>query len=235
MTTESRHRALSAVLREPFLHFTLVGALIFGGHYAFAKPTQAITVSAKTQAELDALFEQRQQRKPESKERAQLLERYVDDEVLFREGLARGLVQEDPGIREQVVARMRSVLQGSIVTAAPSDRELERFYQTHRERYALPAAVTFTEYVLPGETDDVARVLADALRAGTPVTHTPRVHRERSLVQLDTLYGPEVAARLFGEVIEQVRADYQSERAQASLEQAQKELRAHFSLNVEGH
>lgn len=197
MTTETRPRA-RALLREPFLHFTLIGALIFAAHYAFAKPTRAIDVSAKTQAELSALFEQRQQRKPEPKERAELVERYVDEEVLFHEGLARGLVLEDPGIRELVVSRMRSVLQGSLVAATPTDPELRAFYQAHRERYALPAAVSFTEYVLPGETDEVARALADALRAGTPVTRAPRVHRERSLVQLKALYDQDVAARIFG-------------------------------------
>jgi PPIC-type PPIASE domain len=196
MATESR-RAGRALLREPFLHFTLIGGLIFGGHYLFAKPAHSITVSPETQAELAALFEQRQGRKPEPKERAELVERYVDDEVLFREGLARGLVLEDPGVREQVVARMRSVLQGSLVPATPSDRELEAFYEAHRERYALPTAVSFTEYVLPGETDEVARALADALRAGTPVSRAPRVHRERSMVQLKALYDSDVASRIF--------------------------------------
>lgn len=266
MVTENR-RAIWTLPGEPFFQFTLIGALIFGGHYAFAKPTQSITVSAKTQAELEAVFEQRQQRKAESKERAELVERYVNDEVLFREGLARGLVLEDPGIRDQVVARMRSVLRGSIGANEAGDRELEEFYRAHLERYALPPALSFTEYVLPGETDDVARALADALRAGTQVTRTPRVHRERSLVQLQTLYDPEVAARLFGlplgswevvhsnknprvvrvesrrdssqrsfqDAIDLVRADYQNERTQAELTRALKDIRAHFSVNVEAH
>lgn len=265
MATETQ-TAGRALLREPFLHFTLIGALIFGGHYLFAKPTQAITVSSQTQAELAALFEQRQQRKPESKERADIVARYVDEEVLFREGLARGLVLEDPGIREQVVARMRSVLQGSLVTATPSDRELEAFYQAHLERYALPAAVSFTEYVLPGETDEVARALADALRAGALVSRAPRVHRERSMVQLKALYDSEAALRIFNlpvgdwqvvhwnknprvlrvdgrrpasqrqfkDAIDLVRADYQSERTQTGIDQALKEIRARFSVNVEG-
>lgn len=265
MATENR-KASRALLREPFLHFTLIGGLIFGGHWLFAKPTQAITVSTQTQNELTALFEQRQQRKPEPKERAELVQRYVDEEVLFREGLARGLVLEDAGIREQVVARMRSVLQGSLVTTTPSDRELEAFYQAHLDRYALPATVSFTEYVLPGETEDVARALADALRAGTPVTRAPRVHRERSLIQLKALYDADVAAKIFSlpsgawevvrwnknprvvrvegrrtgsqrpfrDALDLVRADHESERTQADIDQALKVIRGRFSVRVEG-
>lgn len=260
-----RLRAWRPFLREPLLHFTLIGALLFGGSQVFAKPTQEITVSAKQRAQLEALFEQRQQRKPAPNERAELVDRYVDDEVLFREGLARGVVLEDPGIRDQVIGRMQSILQGSVMTAIPSDQELEAFYKAHLDHYALPAAVSFTEYVLPGETEEVARALAQALRAGTPVARTLRVHRERSRVQLQALYGPEVAEQIFrlpsggweilyanenprvvrvdsrrdsvqrelGEAKDQVSADYQSERIRTAVDEALKELRGRFSVNVE--
>jgi PPIC-type PPIASE domain len=255
-----------ALLREPFLHFTLIGALIFGGHYLVAKPTQAISVSAQTQRELVALFEQRQRRKPEPRERRELIERYVDEEVLFREGLDRGLLTEDPAIREQIVARMRGVLQGALRDQEPDDAQLRAFYQAHLPRYALPAAVSFTEYVLPGETDAVASALADAVRAGAAVTRAPRRHRERSLVQLEAIYDAAVAARIFGmatgswevvrwrenprvvrvdgrrpasqrsfeEARDLVRADYENERAQTDVVRALKELRARFTVNVEG-
>ena len=239
MSTEIR-KTDWAFLREPFLHFTLIGSLIFGAHYLFAKPTQAITVTSKTRAELDALFEQRQQRKPASEERAEIVQRYVEEEVLFREGLARGLVLEDAGIREQVVARMRSVLQGSLVAAAPTDQQLRAFYGAHLDRYALPAAVSFTEYVLPGETPDVAGALADALRAGTIVSRSPRVHRERSRVQLETIYDPAIAAQVFGlpvgvwQVLEfnknprVVRVDARRESRQRAFEDASDLVRADY-------
>src|SRR5688572_7443376 len=98
---------------EPFFHFALLGALLFAGDRLLAQPVEApsIEVSVAKQRELLKLFEQRQGRAPTDAERKQLVERYVEDEALFREGLRLSLVNTDPMLRAQMIARMRRMLQ----------------------------------------------------------------------------------------------------------------------------
>src|SRR5262245_17682108 len=62
---------------EPFIHFTLLGALVFVVHrlIAPALDVPTIDVSAAKQRELVELFEQRQRRPPQDKEREQLVRR----------------------------------------------------------------------------------------------------------------------------------------------------------------
>jgi hypothetical protein len=97
---------------EPFFHFALLGALLFAGDRLLAQPVEAlIEVPVAKQRELVKLFEQRQGRAPTDAERKQLVERYVEDEALFREGLRLSLVNTDPMLRAQMIARMRRMLQ----------------------------------------------------------------------------------------------------------------------------
>src|SRR5262249_48671880 len=70
-------------------------------------------------------------------ERQQLIRRYVEDEVLFREGLRLSLVNTDPMLRAQLIARVRGLLQAELDERPPTDAELERYYEAHRSSYVI--------------------------------------------------------------------------------------------------
>jgi hypothetical protein len=131
---------LRRVASEPFLHFALLGALVFAGHRVVARTSSVPTleVSASKQRELSKLFEQRQHRVPTDADCEQLVRRYVEDETLFREGLRLSLVQTDPLLRAQVIARVRGLLQAELQDGPPTEAELQRYYETHRSDYAAP-------------------------------------------------------------------------------------------------
>src|SRR5262245_9482872 len=98
---------------EPFVHFALLGALVFAAHRLLtpAVDPPTIEVSAARQRELVKLFEQRQGRAANDAERARLIRRYVEDEALFREGVRLSLLHTDPMLRAQLIARVRGTLQ----------------------------------------------------------------------------------------------------------------------------
>lgn len=123
---------------EPFVHFTLLGAMVFTGHRLVARASEAPTIEVSTskQRELAKLFEQRQRRQPTDAERRHMIQRYVEDEVLFREGLRLSLVDTDPMLRAQLIARVRGMLQAELEGKPPSDAELEGYYAAHRADYA---------------------------------------------------------------------------------------------------
>src|SRR4051812_2830404 len=80
--------ALSRLARQPFIHFVLLGALVFAAHRLVVRQddSRKLVVSTQKQRELTRLFEQRQGRAPTEHEQAQAVERYAEDEAMFREG-----------------------------------------------------------------------------------------------------------------------------------------------------
>src|SRR5262245_36635766 len=98
--------------RQPFLHFVVLGALTFTAHrWLERREEQRLMVSSQTRRELAALFEQRQRRAPTEDELAESTRRWVEDEVLFREGLRLDLLHTDGELRAEVIARVRALLQ----------------------------------------------------------------------------------------------------------------------------
>jgi hypothetical protein len=137
---------LRRLTAEPFAHFTLLGALVFAGHHLVTGRLEppTIDVSASKQREIVKLFEQRQKRAPNDDERAQLIRRYVEDEALYREGLRLSLVETDPMLRAQIIARVRGMLQAELDLTPPTDAELARYFEAHRSDYAAGGVIAPT-------------------------------------------------------------------------------------------
>src|SRR4030095_5155173 len=97
---------MQRALREPLIHFLGAGALLFVFH-AFVSESHApaagrIVVSAAQVENLRAVFQKTWQRSPSPEEQQGLIDGYVREEVLYREGLALGLDRDDPLIRRRV-------------------------------------------------------------------------------------------------------------------------------------
>lgn len=167
------------LLREPLLHFAVLGAALFGA-YAFvrgdASPTTEIVVSGDQLAAIEAQFRATWQRPPTEAEMQALVERQVRDEVLFREGLAMGLDRDDPVIRNRVKQKMEFVAEDSLVPE-PTEADLAEYLEQHRADFEIPAAVTFEQVFFDPERRgkgldaDVAAALA-ALTRGRSASET---------------------------------------------------------------
>jgi hypothetical protein len=85
------------VLREPLLHFLLLGLALFGLHAALARPDESraagaeIVVTAGRIRSLAEAFARQWNRAPTEEELAGLVRDFVREEVLVREALALGL------------------------------------------------------------------------------------------------------------------------------------------------
>ncbi|WP_437759760.1 peptidyl-prolyl cis-trans isomerase [Sorangium sp. So ce1389] len=196
---------LRRIVSEPFLHFTLLGALVFAGHRMVARglDVPTVEVSVSRQRELVKLFEQRQRRAPNDAEREELIRRYVEDEALFREGLRLSLVHTDPMLRAQIIARVRGMLQAELDQKPPTDAELQRYHEAHVSDYAIPETISYREYLIrsgPDADGDARRLLSLLERqeaADGPGLPIPTDHSHRSEAQLASLYGPELAHELW--------------------------------------
>jgi hypothetical protein len=161
------------LIREPLLHFAVLGAALFAAYSLFRPASSesfAIVVSADRIAAIVAQFRGTWQRPPSREELDALIDSYVREEVFYREGLALGLDRDDLVVRNRVKQKME-VLGEDAMAAEPSEVDLQKYLDDHREAFAIPAALSFEQVYFDPDRHgdqlqrDVRQSLA-ALRAG---------------------------------------------------------------------
>jgi hypothetical protein len=195
---------LRPLLREPLLHFLVLGGLLFLLFGLTRAPDQTrprqIHVTAAQVEQLAAQFSRTWMRPPTEEELAGLIEQHIRSEVFYREALAMGLDQDDPYVRNRLGQKLEFLLDDLSAEAEPSNERLAQYLLDHPERYRLPARISFRQVYL--NPDRHSRLEADAadllarLRAGAEPTTLGDV----SLLgqAFDDLTRPEVA-RQFGD------------------------------------
>src|SRR5262245_14953082 len=167
---------MGRMLREPLLHFLVLGALLFalydlvGGG---AAGDRKIDVDDRVAATLYGQFNKTLHRPPTASEMNELVESYVRDEIFYREGVLLGLDRDDPTIKRRVSQKFSTIAEESEAAKAPTDAELERWMNEHPDRYAEPALVTFDQIAFRSGGTQLAEIEAarEALAAGVdPIT-----------------------------------------------------------------
>lgn len=158
--------------REPLLHFLLLGALLFGID-RLVNPgggeASEIVISAEVDEEARQLFKAKRGQDPNAEEMAALRKVWLDNEVLYREGLALQLDKGDTAIRERVIFKALSVVDGGTQLPPASDAVLLDWFEKRRARYDEPARFDFQEAVLEGNAGETAvRAFVEQLNHGTP-------------------------------------------------------------------
>ncbi|NOD30376.1 peptidyl-prolyl cis-trans isomerase [Ruegeria atlantica] len=160
------------VLKEPLLHFFLIGAAIFVWFHIVAPESESvedlekITLDENDVALLSARFEAQWKRPPSDAELKALVDASIREEVLVREARQLGLDHGDPLIRTRLSQKMDYLTEAIATSIVPNDEDLEVFLQENAERYATPVMVAFNQVFLgeePGEAE-IEKALA-SLRA----------------------------------------------------------------------
>ena len=168
---------MKRLLREPLFHFLLLGAGLFllygwlqGG--LPGAPDEIVVSRAQVQG-LQLQFERAWQRPPTEQELQGLIDNWVREEILYREGLAMGLDRDDPIVRRRIGQKVEFIVDG-MTPEAPTVEELQAWLDAHPDRYALAALHSFRQvYFDPSRHGerleaDVAEALK-RLRAGKSV------------------------------------------------------------------
>ena len=143
-------------LKEPLLHFLIIGSLLFV-IFEFLSPKEVDdTVIQVGDEELLTLILSRDPRLNKNSAakylgsldadlRNKLSEDYIREEVMYREALALGLDKNSYGARRRLIAQFEYINQGFIYDALQiSEEELEDYFSQNRDRYMVPPKVTFT-------------------------------------------------------------------------------------------
>jgi peptidyl-prolyl cis-trans isomerase C len=107
---------LGGVIREPLVHFLGAGLMLFAldgsladGSHASAD-ARVIVVDAAVRARLADDWQRIHGAPPSPSRHDELVAGWIDEQVLYREGLARGLERDDPRIIDRVASKMAFVL-----------------------------------------------------------------------------------------------------------------------------
>lgn len=164
---------LRRILREPLLHFLLLGAaLFFVWRLAGPSPESGVERIVVAEAEVEALIESWKgvwQRPPTAAELEEVLEQHVREEILYREALELGLHRGDPIIRRRLRQKMELIAENVGGLGEPSEEELEAFFEEHPDLFTREARLSFRQVYLSRERRgaaivEEARLLLERLR-----------------------------------------------------------------------
>ena len=170
------------LLREPLVHFLLLGAVLFG-LYSFAPPenpaiapSKEIRLSLDEIAQLTQLYQSQWRRPPTPQELGRMVENKVEQEILYREALAMGLDKDDEIVKRRMAQKMQFLAEDVAAAREPTTAELRSWFEKNSAKFAQPPRLSFRHlYFSPDRRgararDDAEQALAKL--AGQPVDAT---------------------------------------------------------------
>lgn len=119
-------------------------------------------------------------------ERKEVLDRLLDDKVLYQEALRQGL-DKDPKVQKVMVnTLLRDEVYANVRNSDFSDAELEAYYQAHMEEFVVPEKVQIKRILIrvtDERSSEEAKAIADSVRAdlaGDPAGRFKDVATEHS-------------------------------------------------------
>jgi hypothetical protein len=159
-------------LREPLVHFLVLGVALFGVYGYMQRGRGGVESSNQIALTLDELrqmdmyFESQWHRQPTPVEFQAMVEDKVREEVLYREGLAMGLDKDDEIVRRRMAQKMQFLAEDVATAHEPSTAELRAWFEKNSNKFALPGRYSFRHlYFSPDKRgrksqDDAAKALA---------------------------------------------------------------------------
>lgn len=158
------------LLREPLLHFFLIGAVMFGLygwlHRGSLSSASEIVVTRGQLQNLQLQFERVWQRPATKQELQALVDNWVKEEIFYREGVTMGLDRDDPVVRRRVSQKLEFILESATPTA-PTDAELQAWLDAHSNDYHIEPTYSLRQvYFDPARHgDNLGADIAAARRA----------------------------------------------------------------------
>jgi hypothetical protein len=142
---------LQRAVREPLIHFFILGVLIFAVDHLLVSERgdpQEIVITKETYAEARSAFVGGMKREPTAAEMKVLTDRWLDNEILYREGIALGMDKGDPAMKDRLIFKVLTAAQAGLALPKIDDAGLRAWFESRRDRYDLPARFSFEEAVL---------------------------------------------------------------------------------------
>ena len=193
---------LQRFIREPLVHFLLIGLLLFALYDAAGDSggsNRDIRIDDHVAASLYAQFRNTWQRPPTPAEVNALVDSYIRDQIFYREGVALGLDRDDPTITRRISQKFTTIAEESDAAGPASETELQRWLKRHADRYADPPLVTFDQIAFEQTTKENEERALNGAREALAEGADPRtLGSDRMLLPHYELYPVDLVQRDFG-------------------------------------
>ena len=169
---------MKRLLREPLVHFLLLGALLFGWSAwqgGDAAGSNRIVVTPGVVDHLAAGFSRTWQRPPSDIELKGLVDEHVKEEIAAREAMAMGMDRDDIVIKRRLRQKLEFLLVDDAGAAPPTDAELKAWLNRHPESFRVEPTLAFRQVLLRPDrrgasmTADATKLLARLHASGPDV------------------------------------------------------------------
>ena len=161
------------LLHEPFVHFVILGGLLFAGHSAWqkhvTKSDRTIIVSPAEMERQAQIFAGENKRQPSDADLEGLLFAYIEEQALMREAQHLGLDEDDTIIRRRLAQKMRFMIDDIGDVELPPRKDLKAWYEANSDRFMRPETRSFEHiYLSPKGRSDTVISEAEALLKSLP-------------------------------------------------------------------
>ena len=168
------------LLREPLVHFMLIGAAIYLLYGAFAEQApeaddKTIVVTAGEVEWMQTAWQKRWNRPPTAAEFDGLMQQYIRETVLYREALTMGLNKHDQVIRRRLAQKLEFLAKDLVALTPPGEEDLHTYFEEHKQRYQQPALYTFTQVFIDPDKrgdatlDDAQKIKTELIALGDDI------------------------------------------------------------------
>jgi len=188
--------------QEPLFIFMVIAALIFVGDYLMSlteEDPNAIVITPEIRLEARQIYTNSFKQEPSEKDMKILMDRWVDNEVLYREGIALGLDKGDSSIRERVIFKALSVTQATLSLPKLDENGLQNWFKEHADKYDAPRLIHFQEAVPLGKTSaEDLKIFVNALngKGKSEVDSSLEIFKDRPRFTIVDGYGEDFTAAL---------------------------------------
>ena len=156
------------LLREPLLHFLVLGALLFVVNAVVAPDVpkeRLIEFTPEIRKSLVDTFTQQQKRAPLPAELKRLTEDWLLNEIAYREALVQGFDKGDEMIRDRINQKMRLLIFSNLTPDTPKEADLKKWLDAHRDQYDIPERISFFDLPM-GKSEADAQATLKLIDAG---------------------------------------------------------------------
>jgi hypothetical protein len=195
---------LPGILREPLVHFLLIGLglfVLYGRVATEGSDSRTIEISSARVQDLTRQYQAVWSRHPTATELQGLIDTYIHDEVMYREGLAMGLDKDDAVIKRRVRQKLDVISEEIGNQTAPSDDELNAYLAKNADVFRRAPILSFEQVFFSGDApaEAVERRSAEALAQLNKGAPLASVGQATMLPAIVNATPADLVARDFGE------------------------------------
>lgn len=145
---------MKRLFKDPFVHFMLLGILLFTTQNIWAPPapdSNRIIISESAQQRLFGLWAIEALREPTEQDKQDIIADYVREEALVREAQAYGLADGDTVVRRRLAQKMRELIEDRVDISAPDDNTLKKWFEKNSSNFDVPQLRTFQHIYFAGQ------------------------------------------------------------------------------------